>query len=87
MATRYVSALCPDGTVVRRRTERDYTHAVLIQDSETGEWSACSYHGSFRLGCAAMEKLVQAVRAYPKSEQHPYGYTVDPASIRLVVVA
>ena len=43
---RKLYAQAPDGTVVTRRTDRDYSHAVLAANERGGEWGSVSWHGT-----------------------------------------
>jgi hypothetical protein len=43
MTTRYLYATAPDGTVLRRRTHRAYTHAVIAR-TVADKWTLVSMH-------------------------------------------
>jgi hypothetical protein len=62
--TRYLYATAPDGTVLRRRTHRQYTEAVLVKHG--GEWKLRSMHDGHR---AALRGQAAAAS--------PYGGTVS----------
>lgn len=54
--TRYIFCTAPDGTVLKRRTDRDYAHAVLAKGRD-GAWTLENCSASYQGAIKARNKL------------------------------
>lgn len=56
MPARYLYCTAPDGTILRRRTDRDYSHAILVRLPNVG-WGIARCAGRIDLAHQAMSQV------------------------------